>query len=127
MAGFTLIELLVALALLALAFGYGYRAISDELQRLDTSRQQGAATALAEAMLTRVGHDIALQVGSINGRTAEGFAWRIDIASYADPTRPSQAPLAGYQVAVTIDWTDRHRGRELRLTSLRLGPQVQGS
>jgi len=99
--GFTLIEILVALAILAIAFGFAFRALSDGFDRLDRDQKNADALLLAQSTLARIGHDIALQDGAVDGGTSDGFTWR-------------------------IAWNERHQRREVRLTNLILGPKGQG-
>jgi general secretion pathway protein I len=125
-AGFTLIEVLVALAILAIAFGFAFRALSGGFDRLDRDQKNADALLLAQTTLARVGHDIALQDGTLDGRSEDGFAWRIETAPYGDTQDLPPGRLIGHRVAVTIAWNERHQRREVRLTSLVLGPKGQG-
>ena len=125
-AGFTLIEVLVALAILAITFGFAFRALSGGFDRLDRDRKSADALLLAQSTLARVGHDIALQDGAVDGHTKDGFAWRIETAPYGDTQDLPPGRLIGHRVEVTIGWNERHQRREVRLTSLVLGPKGQG-
>jgi len=125
-AGFTLIELLVALAILAIAFGFAFRALSGGFDRLDRDQKSADALLLAQSTLARVGHDIALQDVVVDGRTEDGFAWRIEAAPYDDTQDLPPGRLIGHRIGVTIAWSERHQRREVRLTSLILGPKGQG-
>jgi general secretion pathway protein I len=126
-AGFTLIEVLVALAVLAITFGFAFRALSGGFDWLDRSGHDRTGLLIAETMLARVGHDIALQPGLATGRTADGFSWAIDAAPYGDVSRLPAGRLIGYQVQVTVSWTERHRARQVHLTTLQLGPKAPDS
>ena len=125
-AGFTLIEVLVALAILAIAFGFAFRALSGGFDRLDRDQKSADALLLAQSTLARVGHDIALQDGVVDGRTEDGFAWRIETAPYDNTQDLPPGRLIGHRIGVTIAWSERHQRREVRLTSLILGPKGQG-
>jgi len=124
--GFTLIEILVALAILAIAFGFAFRALSDGFDRLDRDQKNADALLLAQSTLARIGHDIALQDGAVDGGTSDGFTWRIETAPYGDTQDLPAGPLIGHRVEVTIAWNERHQRREVRLTNLILGPKGQG-
>jgi general secretion pathway protein I len=124
--GFTLIEVLVALAILAIAFGFVFRALSGGFDRLDRDQKNADALLLAQTTLARVGHDIALQDGAVDGRTEDGFAWRIETVPYGDTQDLPPGRLIGHRVEVTIAWNERHQRREVRLTSLLLGPKERG-
>jgi general secretion pathway protein I len=125
-AGFTLVEVLVALAILAVAFGFAFHALSGGFDRLDRDQKNSDAVLLAQSTLARVGHDIALQDGAVDGRTKDGFAWRIGTAPYGDTQDVSPGRLIGHRVDVTISWKDRRQAHEVRLTSMLLGPKGQG-
>lgn len=124
--GFTLIEVLVALAILMIAFGFAFRALSGGFDRLDRDQKSADALLLAQSTLARVGHDIALADGAIDGRALDGFSWRIETAPYGDTQDLPLGRLIEHRVEVTISWNERHQRREVRLTSLLLGPKGQG-
>jgi general secretion pathway protein I len=126
-AGFTLIEVLVALAVLAITFGFVFRALSGGFDWLERSGHDRTGLLIAETMLARVGHDIALQPGQTTGRTADGFSWAIETAPYGDVSRLPAGPLIGYQVRVTVSWTERHHAQQVRLTTLQLGHKAPDS
>jgi hypothetical protein len=122
-----LVEVLVAFAILALTFGFAFQAFSGAFDWLGRSRSSDFALALARSTLARVGHDIALADGTVSGHGENGLTWRVDTAPYGDPRQILHGPLAGHRVEVTVAWTEHHQRRELRLTTLRLGPAGQGS
>jgi general secretion pathway protein I len=126
-AGFTLIEVLVALAVLAITFGFAFSALSGSFDWLDRSERDRAALLIAETMLTRVSHDIALQTGQTTGRTTDGFSWLIETSPYGDVSRLPPGRLIGYRVQVTVSWTERHRARQIRMTTLQLGRKARDS
>jgi general secretion pathway protein I len=126
-AGFTLIEVLVALAVLAITFGFAFRALSGGFDWLDRSGHDRTGLLIAETVLARVGHDIPLQLGQTTGRTADGFSWAIDTAPYGNVSRLPAGRLIGYQVDVTVSWTERHRAQQVRLTTLQLGRKAPDS
>jgi type II secretory pathway pseudopilin PulG len=125
-AGFLLVEVLIALAILALVAGFAFRALSDAFGWLDRSHHAGVALALAQSTLDRVGSDIALNDGQINGRTADGYSWQVDIAPYQAAV-PVSTPIAPYQVQVTVGWTTLGLPRQLQLTTVRLGYRERGT
>jgi general secretion pathway protein I len=124
-AGFTLIEILVALAILALTFGFAFQAFSGGFEWLDRNRRNADAVLLAQSMLTRVGHDVALEERIITGRTPDGLSWRIEATPYGDTADMPPGRLIGYRVEVRIGWIERDQERQLRLTTLRLAPKGQ--
>src|SRR5438552_6201529 len=125
--GFTLIEVLVALAVLAITFGFAFRALSGGFDWLDHSERGRTGLLLAETMLARVGHDIALQDGQITGRTGDGFSWILETTPYGDVSRLPAGRLIGHQIQFTVSWTERSWRRRERLTTLRPGRNAQDS
>jgi len=119
--GFTLIEVLVALAVLAITFGFAYRALSGGFEWVDRSEHSRAGLLLAQSVLARAGGDIAPQPGQTTGRTADGFSWLIETTPYGDVSRLPSGRLIGNQVQVTVSWTERRRVQQVRLTTLQLG------
>jgi general secretion pathway protein I len=115
--GFTLVEVLVALTILALTFGFAYRAMSGGLLRLGDDSRAERAVLLARSQLARVGHDIALIDGETGGRATDGFSWQIRIAPYGRAI----GGLAGHRVIVIVAWHDDKQMRRVRLETMRLG------
>jgi general secretion pathway protein I len=127
--GFTLVELLVALAIFAIAIGFAYRALSGALASQDGSERNQMAVRLAQTMLDRVGRDIALNPGDMNGRTQDGSIWQLrmtpDSTAAADattsPANCITAPvLQGIVVQISVGWTEQQHPHQIRLSSLRL-------
>jgi prepilin-type N-terminal cleavage/methylation domain-containing protein len=116
-AGFTLIEVLVALAILAIASAFAFRAISGGLYWLDRDGAEEHAVRVAEAELARVGQDLPLRDGSIDGHTARGYSWQIAIT----PAGLPGGGVQGHRVAVTVVWNEGRQARRVRLESVRLG------
>jgi general secretion pathway protein I len=115
--GFTLVEVLVALAILALTFSFAYRAMSGGLDRLSDDNRLEHAVLLARSQLARVGHDVALAVGEINGRAADGFSWQIRTTPYGHV----ENGLAAYDVLVSVGWRGGRQARQVQLETIRLG------
>ena len=119
--GFTLIEVLVALAILALTFSFAYGAVSGGLGRLSDDGWSEHAVLLARSQLARVGHDLALADGAIDGRDASGFTWQISIAPYG-----ASGGVAGHRVEVKVDWRAGRLMHHIRLETIRLGLATSG-
>jgi general secretion pathway protein I len=121
-AGFTLIEVLVALAILAIAATFAFRAISGGLHWFDRGGIEQRAVLAAEAELARVGHDLPLQDGAIDGRAAGGFSWHIAITPYGSPV----AGVQGHRIDVEVGWDEGRQWRRVRLETVRLGLAAGG-
>jgi type II secretion system protein I len=120
--GFTLIEVLVALAILAVVFGFAMESLSGSFYWQERSHQDEIATLVAQETMARVGHDIPLKNGRVDGRTAGGYAWQVDISAYGDATAAARARLIPHRIDVIVGWTEGNFLHRLRLTGLRLAP-----
>jgi general secretion pathway protein I len=114
--GFTLVEVLVALAIVAVAFAVSLGILSGGLTRLDHDHNVQHALLVAQSELARVGQDIPVADRQIDGESADGFAWRIAITSYA----AAAGGLAAHDVVITVGWREGWRPREVRLETVRL-------
>ena len=122
-AGFTLIEVLVALAVIGLALGALAGAFSNGLTGHKTAADAEAALALAEERLALA--SAAIRSGRDGGNFAGRFDWQTTVSLYEDKDKTADAiapPPRLYQVAVTVTWHDGRRGRQVVLSTLRLGP-----
>lgn len=125
-AGFMLVEVVVALAIAAMAFGMAFHALSGGFDRLRKDHNSATALLLAEAMLDRIGHDIALGAAEQSGRTPDGFAWLVQTAPYTAAGAATN-PLVGYVVRVSVHWQEQRNRREIQLTTLRLAKRSGGT
>jgi general secretion pathway protein I len=118
--GFTLLEVLVALIVFALVFGILAQILRTGLRQSASAETTAAASLLARSQLARVGTELALEVGEVEGE-ADGLRWRtaIELAEAAS----EDTELATYQVQVTVVWGDDKAPQEVvTLTTLRIGP-----
>jgi general secretion pathway protein I len=115
--GFTLLEILVALAIVTLAFGVLAEIIQTGLRQSAAARSLAAASLLARSELARVGIDVPLQAGRVDGEM-EGMRWQTEIALVDGPSEDRS--LALYQVQVTVAW-GTSPAEQLMLTTLRTG------
>ena len=119
--GFTLIEVLIAFAILAMVLGVVFRTLSTGLSHERTAGLVTARVLEARSILERLGADIALEEGTIEGRLATGEPWSLTV-SLLDPTAGDETdpgPLNAYLAELSIRGDD---GRMLRLQTLKLGP-----
>jgi len=121
--GFTLVEMLVAFAILATAsavllqvFGGGPRAAGQ-------ARSLRHATLLAESVLERVGGDILLAPGTVEGRGVDGLRWQVTQAPHGTEAERLAWPVDPYRVRVAVlDGS----GEVLSLSTLRLAAREPG-
>lgn len=101
--GFSLVEALVALAILASVASVALMAMASNVERGDRATARLRATLAAEALLNRVGLDVALKEQRSSGRLADGAAWDLAVAPYAEPglATENRPPLLQIEVAVT--------------------------
>jgi general secretion pathway protein I len=116
--GFTLLEILVALVVFALAFGVLAQIMQTGLRQSTVARSLAGAAMLARSELARVGIEVPLQVGAVEGESADGLRWQTEIELLADASEDQS--LALYQVQVTVAWGESP-AEQLVLTTLRTG------
>jgi general secretion pathway protein I len=115
--GFTLLEVLIALVIFALAFGVLAQIFQTGLRQSATAEVTTAATLLARSQLARVGVELPLEAGELDGETEDGLRWQTVIQE-AEP--PTEEGLASYLVEVTVAWGEGP-AEQLTLTTLRIG------
>ena len=119
--GFTLIEVLIAFAILALVLGVVFRTLSTGLSHERTAGLVTARVLEARSILDRLGADMALEEGTIEGRLATGEPWTLTV-SLLEPAASDDGQtgsLNAYLAELSVDGDD---GRMLRLKTLKLGP-----
>ena len=122
-AGFTLVEVLVALAIVGLALGAVAATFGNSLTAHETAADAEAALAVAEEQLALAA--ASPRPGITRGTFAGRFAWQTNIAPYDDGDKaadPTHLLPVLYRVGVSVAWRDGRRGREVALSTLRLGP-----
>ncbi len=125
--GFTLVELLVSLAILAVALGVLFTAISSSLDRTRESRNAMVATSLAQSLLARAGTEHALQSGTTEGTYTNGFGWRVRISPYGNVDDRKAWQASAYVVEASVSWRHGSKIRVRRLTTLRIVPPEKAS
>jgi general secretion pathway protein I len=119
--GFTLIEVLIAFAILALVLGVVFRTLSTGLSHERTAGLVTARVLEARSILDRLGADVALEEGTVEGRLATGELWTLTV-SLLEPAASDEieaGPLNAYLAELSVHGED---GRMLRLQTLKLGP-----
>lgn len=126
--GFSLLEVLVAFTILALTLGVLMQVFSRALNTASLSGTYGRATALAEAGLGLVGVDIPLAPGSQGGETEDGLRWQVQVVEVAlDDLLPGEAPLPAFAITSEVSWDAPGGGRQVSLSTLRLGEAIPES
>jgi hypothetical protein len=120
--GSVLVEAMVAVAIIALVLAVSYRAMGDSALRSRAAESSRTAMLIAQSTLARVGGEIPLEVGRVEGVDGD-FAWLVDIDD--EPSGPS---ATGQLLRVRVIVRDKAgRARRASLTSLRISPQSSAS
>ncbi len=122
-AGFTVVEAVVALTILAVALGVLLNVMSNSIRQTGQAEAAAEAGALAQSLLARIGTQLPLQDGQIDGQSEHGFRWRLQIDPYGDGTDHREWPVAAHQVSAEVMWSDGFYQRSVVLTTFRLGPK----
>jgi general secretion pathway protein I len=117
--GFTLLEVLVALIIFGIAFGVLAQVVQTGLRQSDVAATTTTAVLLARSQLARVGADVPLAPGALEGETEGGLRWHIGVLPAE--IEPREDDLVLYLVEVTVAWGPIEQGQAITLTSLRLG------
>jgi general secretion pathway protein I len=125
--GFTLVELLVSLAILAVALGVLFTAISGALDRARESRNEMVATSLVQSLLARAGTERPLQSGTESGAYSNGFRWRVRVSPYGDDDDRKAWQALAYVVEASVSWQQGNETLTRRLTTLRVVPPEKAS
>ena len=126
--GFTLVEVVVALLIFGLVFAVVARIIQTGILQSGRAEAMTRATLLARSQLARIGADVPVAEGELDGDAGEGFHWQIAIrpavfeGERTDQTdRSRQQPkILPYQVEVAVAWGTGGPAEAVTLTSLRL-------
>ena len=87
------------------------------MEMTDRDGYEERAVLRARSELARIGHDIPLQDGETDGRSAGGFAWKVTITPFGS----AAGGLLGHQVAVEVGWREGREERRIQLQTIRLG------
>src|SRR5262245_2599542 len=112
--GFTLLEVLVALLCFALMFGILAQIMRTGLRQSAAAETAALATMLARSQLARVGVELPLEPGEVEGEV-DGIRWRTAI-QLAEPLGAA-SEIGTYLVDVTIVWGEAET-EQLTLTTL---------
>ncbi len=101
--GFTLMEALVGLLILTIGLTALYSAFSGGVEGLRRSERRELAVEIAQSILEETGVTAALVAGVREGRSPEGFPWRVEIRARPAPETSRTSPrVEGYWVDVVV-------------------------
>ena len=126
--GFTLVEVIVALLIFGLVFAVVARIVQTGVVQSGRAEAMTTATLLARSQLARIGADVPVAEGELDGDAGDGFHWQIVIRpAMLESERQGQADssdrspkILPYQVEVTVAWGEGKPAETVTLTSLRL-------
>jgi type II secretory pathway pseudopilin PulG len=96
-----LLEVLVALLILSMSLGAIFGVFGSAAGMAERVRTERSVAALAQSQLARVGREIPLAPTLIEGTTADGFTWKVDIEPYREADKEPPRTLLPFRVAVT--------------------------
>ncbi|PZQ11885.1 MAG: hypothetical protein DI565_17025 [Ancylobacter novellus] len=117
--GFSLVEALVALSILAGVASVALMVVGSNGERGERATARLRATLAAEAILNRVGLDVALKLQDLGGRLADDSAWTLRIFPYVEPGLDGGGQAALLQVEVRVA-PKRWPSEAVELKTLRL-------
>ena len=118
--GFTLVELLVSLAILAVALGVLFSAISSALDRTRKDRDEALAGSLVQSLLARTGTDRPLRAGEDSGVYSNGMRWRVAVTPYGSGDDAKAWRMNAFAVRATVSWSDNGNVHSKTLSTLRM-------
>jgi general secretion pathway protein I len=116
--GFTLLEVLVALLVFGLVFGILAQIIRTGVRQSASAEAVATASLLARSQLARVGVELPLELGEVEGQV-DGMSWRTTIRLSEPLTE--ETDIGTYRIDVTVAW-GAGDAQQLTLTTLKLGP-----
>jgi len=121
--GFTLLEVLVAFSILVVGLAAIYQVFLGGLRNEQIAKQDAIALLLAQSRLAAIG--VSEPLAPSAGDVDNGFAWRIDVAPYANGmVRGSPQTGGAAWITATVTWepTTGGKRRSISLTALKLVP-----
>ena len=114
--GFSLLEMVVAVAMLALALGVMYQAVSGATRNVRSDERYAYGIELARSLLAN--HSVVPAKGvNQRGETEGGFHWAV-------LSQPAQLPeevakqVSLHDITVTVAWPDGQRNAQISLFSV---------
>jgi general secretion pathway protein I len=113
--GFSLLEMVVAMAILAIALGTLYQAVSGATRNVRTDEKYAYGVELARSLLAQNAMVPAAGL-SAQGETEGAFKWQVAARPVAVANRLPEGILQAIEVSVS--WEDGDKRREVRLNSV---------
>ena len=119
--GFTLVEALVAFVIAATALGVLLQSFSGSLNSQRISQDYATASLLAETKLAEAEALLAGNQNLAEGVSGERYNWQVTRRPYApEDVRFQEGPLAPYELAARVTWSDAGKERSVTLSTMRL-------
>lgn len=116
--GFTLLEMIVALAILAMSLTTVFQILSSSAERGGSAEALSQGRRIAQSIVARVGADIPLKVGELEGEDA-GFRWRLRQKAFGDASDQRVWPVEVFEVTVEVNPARGRFGRLVKIATLR--------
>lgn len=114
--GFSLLEMAVAIAILALALGALYQAVSGATRNIRTGEKYAYGVELARSLLADNAL-ISTQGASARGKTGGGFSWAV-LSSPVNFPKSTMPKGVLHNLEVTVSWSDGVKRRQVVLHSV---------
>ena len=116
--GFSLLEMVVAIAILGLALGTLYQAVSGASRNVRTDEKYAYGVELARSLLAS--YSVVPSGGlSQSGETSGEFSWEVNAQPADTPSGMAEGALQ--MIEVSVAWRDGGKRREVRLHSVAEG------
>ena len=120
--GFTLLEILVALAILSVSMAVLLSSLSTSINHQLRAKREVEAAELARSLLARLGTDIPLQIGEIEGEEGPSYRWHLTMAAYGETAGSGNNLPPALDTSVTVSWGDGVENHSVTLRTLELIP-----
>jgi general secretion pathway protein I len=118
--GFALVETLIACAIMAAMMAVTYQVVQTSARATWRTQAQQRGVLVAQSVMARLGSDIALAPGSVDG-TSDGVVWRVAIDQYRGDGANGRDGAGLLEVIVSVRTSDDRKAlldiRTLRLAS----------
>lgn len=127
--GFTLLEVIVAFVMLALVLSTVFQVFSTGLARASDLDEHARALVIAQSRLAAAGVEEPLEPRSTRGESEDHrYQWSVVVSPYEEVAEGAPQPQSSvlmFRVDVAVGWRAANgRDREVRLTTLALGPKT---
>jgi general secretion pathway protein I len=117
-----LLEILIALAILSVSMAVLLSSLSTSINHQLRAKRETEAAELAQSLLARLGTDIPLQIGEIEGDEGPNYHWHLSMAAYGETAGSQNNLPRALDTSVTVSWDGGVEGHSVTLRTLKLTP-----